>query len=236
MTVTDIHRVSINLAIPYEHSLIGGFMACLECYINQAEYILDDCKEVNDLKEVISNLKIPLTVGYAAEAYPINQKILNAMIRKRLKHLGWEIKGVRMAPKEHGLKIGQKGDFRRVLDNGLRIFGEVEFGYIASIFRDFFKFSFVRDIDTYDLGILVVPSENFAKEVEGCYSFQSVKRILDHTKGSIQTPLAVFGIEPNRDEDIDCLPLEPDWGRKEWRSQSEPTWDEFVTKHADVLF
>ena len=211
-------------------------MACLEFYINQAQYILEDCQEVNDLKKVISDLKIPLTVGYAAEKYPINQKILNAMIRNRLTHLGWEIKGVRLAPKEHGLKIGQKGDFRRVLDNGLRIFGEVEFGNIASIFRDFFKFSFVRDIDTYDLGILIVPSDNFAKETEGCYSFQAVKRILDHTKGSIQTPLAVFGIEPNRSEDIDCLVLEPGWGRKEWRRQPEKIWDEFVTKHASVLF
>ena len=211
-------------------------MPCLECYINQAQYLLADCKEVSDLKEVISNLKLPLTVGYAAEAYPINQKILNAMFRNRLTHHGWEIKNVRIAPKELGLKIGLEGDFRRVLGNGLRIFGEVEFGHAGFIFRDFFKFSFIRDIDTYDLGILIVPSENFAKEVEGVSSFQSVRRILDHARGSIQTPLAVFGIDPDRDEDIDCLVLEPEWGRKEWRRQSSLVWDEFVAKHSGTLF
>jgi hypothetical protein len=118
----------------------------------------------------------------------------------------------------------------------LRIFGEVEFGNIASIFRDFFKISFVRDIDTYDLGILVVPSNNAAKEIEGCYSFQDVKRILEHTRGSIQTPLLVLGIHSNREEDIDCYKLEPDWDKKEWKSQSEPKWDEFVIKHQDQLF
>ena len=98
-------------------------MACLECYINQAQYILADSKEVNDLKEVISNLKIPLTVGYAAEAYPINQKILNAMIRNRLKHLGWEIKdwppshgvaGTHSVHVAHALPVRPHDDLRHV--------------------------------------------------------------------------------------------------------------------------
>jgi len=211
-------------------------MVCLEYYINHAEFLLEGSKEVSELKKVISNLKLPVTEGYAAKEYPINQKILNAMFRNRMIYHGWDIKSVRMAPKELGLKIGLKGDFRRVLENGLRIFGEVEFGHSGFLFRDLFKFSFIRAIDSYDIGMLIVPSESFSKEVEGVSSFQSVKRILENSPGSLQTPLAVFGIEPNRDEDIDCLVLEPDWGVEMWKRQSSLVWDDFVTKHADVLF
>ena len=211
-------------------------MTCLEYAINQADYIVHQTPEIDILKEEISRLRMPVAKGYVAEKYPINQKILNAMIRNRLQNNGWKVKGVKLAPKEHGLQIRQNGDFSKTLENGLRIFGEVEFGNIASIFRDFFKISFVRDIDTYDLGILIVPSNNAAKEIEGCYSFQDVKRILEHTRGSIQTPLLVLGIHANREADIDCYKLEPDWDKSEWKSQSEPKWDQFVIKHQDRLF
>ena len=211
-------------------------MGVLKYSINQADYIVDNISEIEILKEEIARLKMPKTEGYVAEKYPINQKILNAMIRNRLQNNGWKVKGVKLAPKEHGLQTRQNGDFSKTLENGLRIFGEVEFGNIASIFRDFFKISFVRDIDTYDLGILVVPSNNAAPDIEGCYSFQDVKRILEHTRGSIQTPLLVLGIHANREEDIDCYELEPDWDRSDWKSQSETKWDEFVTKHEDSLF
>ena len=211
-------------------------MGCLEHQINQAKFILQGSQEIEQFKQVIRDLRMPTTVGYANPKYPINQKILNAMLRYKLGDLGWQNKGVLLAPGRSDLKIGQQGDFSRILENGLRIFVEVEFGNIASIFRDFFKFSFVRDIDTYDLGILVVPSESISKEIEGCYSFQAVKRILKHTRGSIQTPLLVLGIDPNRDDDIDCKLLEPEWGREKWRGQSEPFWDEFVKKHAGSLF
>ena len=60
---------------------------------------------------------MPVARGYVAEKYPINQKILNAMIRNRLQNNGWKVKGVKLAPKEHGLQIRQNGDFSKTLEN-----------------------------------------------------------------------------------------------------------------------
>jgi len=207
---------------------------CLEYSKNQADLITEGILEISLLKDVISCLRMPVCEGYAK--FGINQKILNAMIRNRLKALGWEVGKIPLASKEHGLKINQKGDFCRKLGNGMRIFGEVEFGNSSSVFRDFFKFGFVRDIDTYDIGILVVPSENCSREIERIMSFQDVTRVLDHVRGSIQTPILVLGIQPDRNRDIDCYELEPRWEREDWRNQSEPDWDSFVTKHEDALF
>ena len=215
-------------------------MACKEFTLNKAEYIIEGSEEIQFIKEVVSSLRLPLCPGYAKPNYPVNQKILNAMFRHKLKPAGWKADGVLVAPKEFGLNIGQKGDFSKTLGNGLRVFVEVEFGNIASVFRNLFKFNLIRDIDTYDLAVLIIPCDNFASEVEGVYSFEAVKRILDHAKNSVMTPLLVLGIEPDRDNDINCLPLEPDWEipgeTTGWKSQSEPAWDEFVSRHADKLF
>ena len=213
-------------------------MAYLEYTKNQAGFIVEGLPEIDGLRRALSFLRLPICEGYAGgkKNFRVNQKILNAMIRNRLRKLGWEVGRIPLAPKDRGLKIGNKGDFKRELENGLRIFGEVEFGNSASVFRDFFKFGFVRDIDTFDIGILVVPSDNFSKEVENILSYQDVKRILEHVSGSIQTPILVLGIHPSRSLDIDCYELEPNYTTQDWKNTSEPDWDGFVTKHEDSLF
>jgi hypothetical protein len=182
--------------------------------------------------------------GYVSEKYPVNQKILNAMFRHKMSgEWGWE-KDPKVDP---SIGKGVEGDFAKKLENDLRVFVEVEFGNVASIFRDLFKFIYMKVIESYDVGVLIVPSEkdNFSKEIEGIYSFQGVKKILEKSRGSISVPVLLLGIEPDRNLDIDCYSLEPDWypnrpledgERSPWKSQSDPFWDSFVERHADSLF
>jgi len=219
-------------------------MGVLKYSINLSEHLLNSTKELAEIEDVIDRIRAPMCPGYVSKKYPINQKILNAMFRHKMhKELGWE-KDPLVEP---DLGKGIEGDFSKKLDNGLKVFVEVEFGNVASIFRDLFKFIYMKVIGTYDVGILIVPSEtdDFSREIEGIYSFQGVKEILENSKGSISVPVLLLGIEPDRELDIDCYSLEPDWypnreleagERSMWKDQSKTFWDEFVSRHADKLF
>jgi hypothetical protein len=212
--------------------------------INLSDHLLNSTKELAEIENFVSQIRAPMCPGYVSEKYPVNQKILNAMFRHKMHgEWGWE-KDPLVDPT---LGKGVEGDFSKKLDSGLNVFVEVEFGNVASIFRDLFKFIYMKVIGTYDVGILIVPSgkDNFSKEIEGIYSFEGVKKVLDESKGSISVPVLLLGIEPDRSQDIDCYALEPNWypnrdlevGEKSpWKSQSKDFWDDFVARHEDKLF
>ena len=219
-------------------------MGVLKYSINLSDHLLDSTEELKNLETFIDQIKAPICKGYVADAYPVNQKIINAMFRHKMHNKwGWD-----KDPKVNAeLGKGVEGDFSKELDNGLRGFVEVEFGNVASVFRDLFKFIYMKVIGSYDIGILILPSEKdkFSAEIESIYSFQGVKKILEESKGSISVPVLLLGIEPDRSQDIDCYNLEPDWypnralgnGEKNpWKSQSKTFWDDFVKKHESKLF
>jgi hypothetical protein len=205
-------------------------------YANNAKFFMKGEKKVDDLINFCKNLKMPMTTGAVSPKYPINQKILNAMIRHGLTDIGWNIHDTRIVPKGRGTNLSQKGDFTSSLDNGVKVFGEVEFGNIASAWRDLFKFNLVIAFDTYDAGIFILPCDSIAPEIEGCYSFEKVKSIVTAASSSVNCPLLIIGIEPDRSHDIDTNQLEPNWTRSDWRKQSEPHWDSFVERHLENLF
>ena len=205
-------------------------------YANKAEFYLKGEEKVTDLINFCDNLKMPMTTGAVNHKYPMNQKILNAMFRHGLELNGWDIKNTRIVPKERGTKLNQKGDFVTALNNGIKVFGEVEFGNIASAWRDLYKFNLVIAFDTYDAGIFILPCDSIKGEIEGCYSFESVKNIITAASSSINCPLLLIGIDPNRDLDVDTNSLEPSWEKKDWNKQSESIWNDFVSRHKSELF
>ncbi|HIF91458.1 MAG TPA: hypothetical protein EYQ58_08050 [Candidatus Poseidoniales archaeon] len=205
-------------------------------YANKAAFYFKGESKVTNLIDFCSNLKMPMTTGAVNPKYPMNQKILNAMIRHGLVSIGWDIKDTRIVPKKRGTNLDQKGDFTTSLNNGIKVFGEVEFGNIASAWRDLFKFNLVIAFDTYDAGIFILPCDSIAPEIEGCYSFEKVKNIVTAASSSVNCPLLIIGIEPDRSLDINTNQLEPNWIKSDWRKQSETLWDDFVTKYSATLF
>ena len=222
------------LISPFNYHCYGEMhMGVLRYSINLSEHLLESTKELADIEGFIDRIKAPMCPGYVNEKYPINQKILNAMFRYKM-HEEW--KWEKDPSVDTTIGKGVEGDFAKKFDNGLMVFMEVEFGNVASVFRDLFKFIYMKVIGTYDVGILIVPSEkdNFSKEIESIYSFQGVKRILEQSEGSISVPILLLGIEPDRGLDIDCYSLEPEGF--DWKNQSKNFWDDFVKRHADKLF
>ena len=214
-------------------------MAVKTHYTRLARYYFNDNEPVNSLIEFCEGLRLPMTPGYVSERYPINQKILNAMFRVGLESLGWNIDSTnnRIVPKETNKKLNQEGDFNRVLSNGIRVFGEIEFGNIASAWRDLFKFNLVISFDTFDTGIFILPTEKISSEIEGCYSYEKVLNIIKSASSSINCPLLIIGLDPDRHLDVDTRELEPNYGNDHagWKSQSNTFWDEFVERHSEVL-
>ena len=205
-------------------------------YANNAAFYFNNDKDVAQLIEFCSKLRVPLTPGIVNKRYPINQKILNAMIRYQLTSNQWNIKDTRIIPKKRNVNLDQKGDFTKTLVNGIRVFGEVEFGNIASAWRDLFKFNLVIAFDTYDACVFILPCDSIAPQIEGVYSFEKVKNIVTSASSSIHSPLLIIGLDPDRSMDVNTLLLEPNYTDKQWKSQSEDDWDNFVLKHASALF
>ena len=212
-------------------------MAVKTHFTKKASFYFNDDESVHSLIEFCEGIRIPLTPGYVSEKYPINQKILNAMFRVGLKSLGWDLKNNRIVAKETNKTLNQKGDFNRVLPNGIRVFGEIEFGNIASAWRDLFKFNLVIAFDTFDTGIFILPTNKIAPLIESCYSYEKVVNIITSASSSINCPLLIIGLDPDRELDVNTRDLEPEYPntKEGWKGQSDIFWDEFVERHKEIL-
>ena len=229
-------------------------MECKKFMLNKAEYIIRVEDEISLIEEVILSLRIPLTEGVARKGKFVNQKILNAMFRHKLAPIGWGLEP-QVDPKG---PLQERGDFGKTLKSGLRVFVEVEFGYVASVYRNLFKFNQTLSLDSYDLCIMVLPSDKFSTKIDTAMSFEKLVKVIESAKNAVSPPLLLMGIDPlnklstpekaKGDHDyIDCLPLEPKWpvkikdqgGKKvtnpKWKMTDEDA-DNFVERHADKLF
>ena len=84
--------------------------------------------------------------------------------------------------------------------------------------------------------MFILPCDSIAPQIEGVYSFEKVKNIVTSASSSIHSPLLIIGLDPDRSMDVNALLLEPNYTDKQWKSQSEDDWDNFVLKHASALF
>ena len=73
----------------------------------------------------------------------------------------------------------------------------MEFGNVASMFRDLFKFQIANRARTGDVGILVTATERLAKFFDsGVSSLEAAQRLLPFMAIGIQMPIWIIGIEP----------------------------------------
>jgi hypothetical protein len=74
---------------------------------------------------------------------------------------------------------------------------EAQFGNMARWYTDVFKFQVSYSLGLIDVGILVVPMQQFANTIdENVAHFERVIRELPYAKMSITLPILVLGVEP----------------------------------------
>jgi hypothetical protein len=78
-----------------------------------------------------------------------------------------------------------------------RVQVEVQFGNMARWYTDVFKFQVSCSLGLIDVGVLVVPIQDFASTIdENVAYYERVMRELPYAKMSITLPIWVIGIRP----------------------------------------
>jgi len=142
------------------------------------------------------------------------QQIMNTYFKLRFISLDWQPEPL-VTPDDN--EDALRSDFRKTFINKesrdvlATIQIEVEFGNVASSYRNYFKFQLSFSYDLADICILIVPSYRLANRIDtGVSNFEKVVREIPSAKLSITVPTLVVGLF-DRDEEGN---LEPEWNVK----------------------
>ena len=126
--------------------------------------------------------------------FPIHQAALNKELDRRLRGLGWESQPIARGDLVAGpIPSNLLGDFAK---DG--VFVEVEFGNMASGFRDLFKFQIASRSGAGQLGVLIVACDRVARFFDqGVATYEQVTRLLPYMGIGLQLPTVVVGLDLN---------------------------------------
>jgi hypothetical protein len=169
--------------------------------------------EFKELKEALSGTDIPLNSSSPFttsspkvpkrqrkqkngkkffQMFPVNQSEWNKNLRNSLKNFDWHPEPIAdgsIAGKK--AKSGLKGDF---VKNG--VFVEVEFGNIASAYRDLFKFLVSHDNGQARVGVLVTATRRLASLMDqGVADFESVQKNIFPYLRITPMPILFIGLD-----------------------------------------
>jgi hypothetical protein len=84
-----------------------------------------------------------------------------------------------------------RGDFERS-----HVFVEVEFGNIASLYRDLFKFHIAGTSGAAQVGVIVTASDALARFFDqGVATFEQARSLVPYMRAGLQLPTAIIGID-----------------------------------------
>uniref|UniRef100_UPI000225B07C BglII/BstYI family type II restriction endonuclease n=1 Tax=Ornithinibacillus scapharcae TaxID=1147159 RepID=UPI000225B07C len=140
----------------------------------------------------------------------IIQQLINSYFRQRFQNFNW-VEEPLTTPKD--FKDELRGDFKKEFKVGeetIKILIEVEFGNVASSYRDYFKFQLSYAYDYADICILIVPLDKLGKRIDsGVSNFEKTCKELPSAKLSITVPILVIGLDPEGEKEWDVKVLEP---------------------------
>ena len=166
----------------------------------------------NELVRVCEECPLPVYPGKSAKQpnKDVVQQLMNSFFLKRFESLGWE-KEPLATPDEKSDEL--RSDFRKTFVNEetgevlLTLQIEVEFGNVASSYRNYFKFQLSYSYNLTDICVLVVPSQHLSTRIDsGVSNYEKTCREIPSAKLSITVPTLVIGLF---DEGV------PEWNVKE---------------------
>lgn len=157
----------------------------------------------DELIKVCEDCPVPIFPGKSSlqPNKDVVQQVMNTYFRLRFESLNWEDQPF-ATPNDH--EDALRGDFRKsfIFCNDRKITPqiEVEFGNVASSYRNYFKFQLSFSYGTADIGVLIVPSSNLANRIDtGVANFEKAIREIPQAKLSVTVPILVIGLF-DRDE------------------------------------
>jgi hypothetical protein len=128
--------------------------------------------------------------------FPIDQPAMNRLLDRQLRASGWHRQPVVADKLVAGpVPSGLLGDFAK---DG--IFVEVEFGNIASLYRDLFKFQMAGRSGAGEVGVVVVATDRVAKFFDqGVATFEQASNLLPYLAIGLQLPTVIIGLDLTAD-------------------------------------
>jgi hypothetical protein len=125
---------------------------------------------------------------------PVDQAAMNGRIRGALSRRGWKAEPYILIDREgNPIDTRLRGDFEK---SG--VFVEVEFGNVASFYRDLFKFHIAGTTGAAKVGVIVVATDALARLFDqGQARFEQAVSMLPYMRAGVQLPTAIIGIDVN---------------------------------------
>ena len=130
----------------------------------------------------------------ASALMPVDQAVMNTLIRDALSNLGWSPEPYILIDREgHPIDTRLRGDFEK---SG--VFVEVEFGNVASFYRDLFKFHIAGTTGAAHVGVIVVATDALARLFDqGQARYEQAVSLLPYMRAGVQLPTAIVGLDVN---------------------------------------
>lgn len=155
-----------------------------------------------DIKDEILNIcydcPIPVYPGKSARQPQKNvvQQIMNTYFRLQFNAYGWEVEPL-ATPDNY--EDALRADFRKTFyfqdREPITAQIEVEFGNVASSYRNYFKFQLSFAYGLTDVCVLIVPSYDLANRIDsGVSNFEKATREIPQAKLSVTVPIYVIGL------------------------------------------
>ena len=165
----------------------------------------------DELIQVCRDCPIPIYPDKSAKQKnkDVIQQLMNSYFLKQFENLGWETEPLAT---HDNYEDALRSDFRKTFfdeknNKLITIQIEVEFGNVASSYRNYFKFQLSFANALTDICILIVPSQHLSVRIDsGVSNFEKACREIPSAKLSLTVPVLVIGLF----EDV-----ESEWNVKE---------------------
>ena len=193
--------------------------------------LVGDTEEYEQVISALKSIRIPICEGFKRHPYDVKQGLLNSMIDHAFVERGW--KSQPYVDTSKGRKSAQKGDFSIKTKCGLKVLVEVEFGNVASTFRDLYKFNLAYSTESYDCGIFILPDKELARRVDTIQNVSGARTLIEDARDSINLPLVLIGVGFDGRE-IDLLTINNDVNY--WKTYKIDDFTNVINDHAELRF
>ena len=152
----------------------------------------------DDILNICYGCPIPVYPGKSAKQprKDVVQQIMNTYFRLQFETYGWDVEPL-ATPDDY--EDALRADFRKIFHfhdrEPITAQIEVEFGNVASAYRNYFKFQLSFSYGLTDICILIVPSYDLANRIDsGVSNFEKAIREIPQAKLSVTVPIYVIGL------------------------------------------
>ena len=185
---------------------------------------------MNELLEALKSIRIPICPGFKRPPFDVKQGLLNSMIDSSFEKLGWETQPY--IDTRTNRESSQKGDFAKTTECGIKVLVEVEFGNVASTFRDLYKFNLAYSLDSYDCAIFILPEKALAKRIDTIQHFDGAKRLIEDAREFMNIPILLIGVGFDGNE-INLLEIVDDI--QYWKTYKIEDFNQIIEDHPELF-